>query len=305
MMANPLDLKNRGPLIPVIRLDGVIDAGGRFGRGLNLQDMVEVIDHAFGIKKAPAVAIVINSPGGSPVQSALLYKRIRQLAVEKKKPVLAFTEDVAASGGYMLAIAGDEIYADESSLIGSIGVISSGFGFTGVIEKLGVERRVYTAGDNKSTLDPFLPENEEDVAKLEAIQTEVHAHFRKMVMDRRGDKLTADQATLMNGDVWAGEKAVEHGLVDGIGDLYGTLRQKFGDNVRVRYIETRKGFLQTRLGLDMGSALPDMFASLGLNWGRAPIATENGRIVPQVGEALADGLLTTLERRGLWGRFGR
>lgn len=300
-MANPLDLKNRGPLIPVIRLDGVIDAGGRFGRGLNLHDMAEVIDHAFSIKKAPAVAVVINSPGGSPVQSALLYKRIRQLAAEKKKPVLAFAEDVAASGGYMLALVGDEIYVDESSLIGSIGVISAGFGFTGTLEKLGVERRVYTAGTNKSSLDPFLPEDDDDIEKLKTIQTEVHAHFRKMVTDRRGDKLKADEDTLMNGDVWAGEKAVELGLVDGLGDLYGTLKAKYGENVRVRFIETRKGFLQQRLGLDMNAVLPDMFANLG----RAPIATENGRIVPQVGEALADGLLTVLERRGLWGRFGR
>lgn len=301
-MANPLDPRNRGPLIPVIRLDGVIDSGGRFGRGLNLHDLAEVIDHAFDIKKAPAVAIVINSPGGSPVQSALIYKRLRQLSEEKKKPIIAFAEDVAASGGYMLAIAGDEIYVDESSLIGSIGVISASFGFQGAIEKLGVERRVYTAGTNKSSLDPFLPEDEDDIEKLKAIQTEVHAHFRNMVKARRGDKLTEDEDTLMNGDVWAGEKAVALGLVDGIGDMYSVLKKKFGANVRVRTIETRKGFLQQRLGLDMGALVPQ---ALVQSWGRAPIATEGGRIVPQMGEAIADGLLTVLERRGLWGRFGR
>lgn len=272
-------LKFGAPLVPVIRLDGVIDAGGRFGRGLNLNDLDEVIEHAFSMKKARAVALAVNSPGGSPVQSALIYKRIRALSEEKKIPVITFCEDVAASGGYMLAIAGDEIYADESSILGSVGVISASFGFPAFLEKYGVERRVYTAGEDKGSLDPFLPEDPQEVERLKKIQIEVHEHFKQMVRERRGAKLKAEEAALFNGDVWAGRTAVDLGLADDLGDMYAILKQKFGKEVKVRVIESRKGFLRSRLGLD---------------------AEQGG-----LGLELLDGFLSALERRGLWARLGR
>jgi len=271
--------KFKAPLVPIIRLDGVIDAGGRFGRGLNLHDLDEVIDHAFSMKKARAVALAINSPGGSPVQSALIFKRIRALSEEKKIPVITFCEDVAASGGYMLAIAGDEIYADESSILGSIGVISASFGFPAFLEKYGIERRVYTAGEEKGSLDPFLPEDPEDVERIKKIQKEVHEHFKQLVRERRGAKLKADEKDLFNGDVWAGRTAVDLGLADDLGDMHAILKQKFGKQVKLRVIETRKSFLRSRLGLD---------------------AHQGG-----LGVELLDGFLSALERRGLWAKLGR
>lgn len=291
MKALSKKLKFGAPLVPVIRLDGVIDAGGRFGRGLNLNDLDEVIEHAFSMKKARAVALAINSPGGSPVQSALIFKRIRALSEEKKIPVIAFCEDVAASGGYMLAIAGDEIYADESSILGSIGVISASFGLTGLIERYGIERRVYTAGEHKGALDPFLPEDPEDVERLKKIQTEVFEHFTALVRERRGAKLKAEESALFTGDVWAGRSAVDLGLADDLGDMHSVLKQKFGKSVKLRLIETRKGFLRSKLGFDAAMAL-DAFA-------RKPVARGG------LGIELADGLLSVLERRGLWSRFGK
>lgn len=294
IMKDPL---RRNPLVPVIRLDGVIDAGGRFGRGLNLYDYDAVIEHAFSFKKARAVALCINSPGGSPVQSALLFKRIRQLSEEKKIPVLAFAEDVAASGGYMLALAGDEIFCDESSIMGSIGVVSAGFGFNGLLDKYGVERRVYTAGKNKAGLDPFMPENAEEVEKLKVIQTEVHEHFRQMVRERREGKLKADEDFLFNGDVFAGRKAVDLGLADNLGNMHEVLRERFGKDVRVRYIETRKGFLRSRLGLDVDS-VASLLPGFAL-WGNKPVVHDG------VAPDLMEGLLSALERKALWTRFGR
>ncbi|MGB0921939.1 MAG: S49 family peptidase [Alphaproteobacteria bacterium] len=271
----------RAPLVPAIRLDGVIDAGGRFGRGLNLYDLDEILEPAFSYRHSRHVALVINSPGGSPVQSALILRRIRTLAKKHNKTVLGFAEDVAASGGYMLAIAADEIFADASTMIGSIGVVSSGFGFTNLLEKAGVERRLYTAGKSKASLDPFSPEDPDEVAKLKAMQEDVHETFISLVKDRRGDKLKGDDETLFNGDVWTGEKAVNLGLIDGLGDMHTVLQEKLGSDVRVRFVESRRGFLRQQLGLDMSH---DLRGLLG---------------------ALVDGALDAAEKRSLWARFGR
>jgi signal peptide peptidase SppA len=272
------------PTVPVVRLTGSIGAAGTFRRGLNLASVAGPLQRAFSVKKAPAVALAINSPGGSPVQSALIARRIRDLAEEKKKKVFAFVEDVAASGGYWIACAADEIYADESSIVGSIGVVSAGFGFPDFIGRYGIERRVHTSGTRKLILDPFQPERSEDVDKLKAIQSDIHEAFRQLVRDRRGDRLKADEATLFEGEFWAGVKGKELGLVDGIGHLRPVMREKFGKKVRLRTVPVERGWLRRRMGLTGG----------------APA----GRADP---EALADdfgrGLLAAMEERAIWQRF--
>lgn len=220
------------PTVPVIRLNGVIGAGSRIGGiGLNDAAFAPVIERAFKRGKPKAVALVINSPGGSPVQSALIAARIRRLADEKEIKVYAFCEDVAASGGYWLATCADEIYVDGSSIIGSIGVISTSFGFSELIERQGVERRVYTAGEDKSILDPFRPTKEEDIERLKALQKVIHDNFIEQVTSRRGARLTDEN--LFTGDIWVGPKAVENGLVDGIGHLVPKMKELFGDDVRL------------------------------------------------------------------------
>jgi signal peptide peptidase SppA len=196
------------------------------------------------------VALAVNSPGGSPVQSALIAKRIRALAAEKEVPVFAFCEDVAASGGYWLACAGDEIYADGSSIIGSIGVVSAGFGFPALLEKIGVERRVHTSGTKKAILDPFRPENPDDVEHLKELQEDIHSQFKDYVRARRGDRLAAGEDVLFTGEFWTGSRAVELGLVDAIGDLRGVMREKYGEKVRLQVVGERKSWLQKRFGLD-------------------------------------------------------
>jgi signal peptide peptidase SppA len=220
------------PVVPVIRFDGVI--GSRQWRGaVSLASHAAALDRAFKMKRAAAIAIIVNSPGGSPVQSSLLYRRIRQLADEKRVPVFAFAEDVAASGGYWLALAGDEVYAEETSLLGSIGVVSSGFGFTRLIDRIGVERRLHTAGENKSLLDPFLPESEGDVERLTVLQEDIHAAFKEHVRRRRVGKIDAGDEALFRGDVLTGRTALSKGLIDGIGDLRGVMRARFGERVRL------------------------------------------------------------------------
>jgi len=217
----------RGPCVPLVRLNGLISAdSSALRRGLSLAVVAPLLKQAFSMPRAKAVALAINSPGGSPVQSSLIAARIRELSAEKKLPVLAFVEDVAASGGYWLATAADEIYADRASVIGSIGVISAGFGFTEAIAKLGVERRVYTAGENKSILDPFKPEDPADVARLDRILNDLHAVFRGQVESRRGAKLKADEPDLFSGAFWTAEAAQELGLIDGIGHFRPLLRQR-------------------------------------------------------------------------------
>ena len=219
------------PTVAVLRLSGVIGAPVRFRGGLSLQSLASRIERAFRMRGLEAVALAINSPGGSPVQSALIHQRIRALAEENSRPVFAFAEDVAASGGYWLACAGDEIYANENSLVGSIGVISSGFGFVDLLNKLGVDRRLHTEGDKKSLLDPFAPEKPADVKRLKAIQKDVHESFKALVRNRREGRLKGTERALFSGEFWTGARALELGLIDGIGDMRSVMRERFGERV--------------------------------------------------------------------------
>lgn len=270
-------LRDRAPLVPVVRIYGVIAAqGSPLQPAINLATLAGPLEKAFAMKGAKAVALAINSPGGSPVQSALVHDRIRLLADEKKLPVYVFCEDVAASGGYWIACAGDEIFAAETSIIGSIGVIAATFGFEEAIKKLGIERRLFTAGSKKSLLDPFLPVEEDDLKRLTALQKEIHDAFKRHVRGRREGRLKADERKLFTGEFWTGARAVEFGLTDGLGDLKSVLRQKFGDKVRLPVVGATKSWLQRRLGL--ASQLPSM--------------------------NLPADLLATAEVRAHWARFG-
>ncbi len=278
----PARLRGDLPVVPVVRLSGVIGAVTPLRPGLTLAGVARTLERAFGTKNARAVALVINSPGGSPVQSRQIFLRIRQLAAEKKLPVLVFVEDVAASGGYMIACAGDEIFADPSSILGSIGVVGGSFGFEGLIKKIGVERRLYTAGEHKATLDPFLPENPEDVARLKAIQREIHQVFIKLVQESRGKRLKAEDGYLFTGEYWAGDRSVELGLADSIGDLRSTLRSRFGDDVQTPVIAPASGPLAGLLGRRSA--------------GTAALLS-GARDLP-------DELISALEARAVWARFG-
>lgn len=234
---------NEGPLIPVVRLQGVISSELKPGR-LNIASVAPMLKKAFSIKRAPVVVIVVNSPGGSPVQSRLIATHIRQLAAEHEKKVIVFVEDAAASGGYFIATAGDEIIADPSSLVGSIGVIYSGFGFVAALDKLGVTRRLYTAGKNKSTLDPFLPEKPEDVERIKRLELDIHEVFIDYVKSRRGGKIALPDDAVFTGEFWTARRGLEMGLVDGLGDLHGTLRERYGKDFRIKPISQKKGWLQ-------------------------------------------------------------
>lgn len=270
-------------LVPVVRLSGTIGAVTPLRPGMSLSGVAKILERAFAMRNAKAVAVVINSPGGSPVQSRLIYQRIRQLAVEKKLPVLVFVEDVAASGGYMIACAGDEIFCDPSSILGSIGVVGGSFGFQELIRKIGVERRLYTAGEHKATLDPFLPENPDDVARLKTIQREIHATFIALVKQSRGARLKGNDDFLFSGEYWAGETSVALGLADGIGDLRSILRSRYGDKVATPVVAPPSGLLSGLLGRKSGagaSALRDGVAGL------------------------PDGLISSLEERAIWAKFG-
>ncbi len=246
------DRFRRRPTVPVVRLSGVIASGGLFaGRNLSIDAVAPLLRRAFETRGARAVALVINSPGGSPVQSALIAQRIRLHASEKRLPVIAFVEDVAASGGYWLACAADEIVVDPSSIVGSIGVISAGFGFQDLLARLGVERRVHTSGQRKAMLDPFRPENPEDVERLKRLQAEIHDGFKDWVRQRRGRLLKADEDTLFNGEFWTGKRGLELGLVDGLGELRTTLQSRYGAKVRLPVIGPRRRLL-SRFGLRSG-----------------------------------------------------
>ncbi len=281
-------LKEPPPVVSVIRLSGVIGSVGPFRQGMTARSVESVIARAFAPERLSAVALVINSPGGSPVQSDLIAKRLRAAAEEWGKraakkglkpndeplPVLAFLEDVAASGGYWLATAADEIFANAGSIVGSIGVVSAGFGFPQALDKLGVERRVYTSGARKGMLDPFQPENQDDIAHLKSLQAELHELFKQQVRDRRGERLASDEEDLFSGAFWGGLKAKELGLVDEIGDLRATLRERFGEKVQIRTVAPRRGSLFRRFSAE------------------------------HLGEGLATGTLSSLEERALWGRYG-
>jgi signal peptide peptidase SppA len=262
------------PVVPVVRLTGTIGKLSRFRSGLTLSSVAPVLKKAFSMKSAPVVALVIDSPGGSPVQSHLIYKRVRTLAAEKDKRVLVFVEDVCASGGYMIACAGDEIIVDPASLVGSIGVVSAGFGFVEAMRKLGVERRVYTSGESKVILDPFQPEKPEDVARLKAIQEEVHELFIDLVRERRGDILASDK-DIFSGMFWSGKTAVSLGLADRTGDLRAVLTERYGEKVRLKVLSSERGFFMRR-GTGLAAAL---------------------------GAALADDVLAEIEERGLHDRY--
>ena len=255
-----------------IRLTGVIGNVGKFKQGIEYSGQEEIIKKAFSVKKALAVAITINSPGGSPVQSHLIYRLIREQAKKNKKKVIVFAEDVAASGGYLIACAGDEIYANSSSIIGSIGVISASFGFKNLIEKIGVQRRVYTAGKNKSTLDPFLDEKEEDIVRLKNIQLELHQDFIDVVEESRGKKLNKTSGIeLFSGEFWTGKKSKDLGLVDGLGNADQILKDKFGENVEIKKFEKSKGWIAKKISSS---------------------------------EDQADKLISILEERSIWQRYG-
>jgi signal peptide peptidase SppA len=282
----PEQISSPGPLVPVLRFTGPIGVVTPLRPGLSLSTTAMAIQRAFSIRGAKAVAIQINSPGGSPVQSVLIHNRIRTLAKEKKLPVYTFAEDVAASGGYILAMAGDEIYADESSIVGSIGVISAGFGFDKLIDKIGVDRRVHTAGKNKMTLDPFQPEKPEDVKRIKAIQEDVHEAFINLVKERRGEKLNQSDDTLFTGAFWSGKQAVDLGLIDGLADIRSKMREKFGKNVRTRLVAPERSLFRRRLR--------GVFAKADTDWPDA------GFSVP----SFSDELISALEARALWSRFG-
>ena len=228
------------PVVPVVRLSGVIGVTTPLRPGLMLSSVARTLERAFSVRNARAVALIVNSPGGSPAQSHLIFRRIRQLAEEKKLPVIAFVEDVGASGGYMLSCAADEIICDPFSIVGSIGVVGGSFGFPKLMEKLGVERRLYTAGERKVMLDPFLPEKPEDVKRIKAIQKEIHEHFIALVKERRGTRLKGAEKTLFSGEFWTAQTAIDFGLADRIGDLRSTLRQRYGDKVRTPVITAER-----------------------------------------------------------------
>jgi signal peptide peptidase SppA len=280
----PARLRRGAAVVPVVRLSGVIGAVTPLRPGMTLAGIAKMLDKAFATKNARAVALVINSPGGSPVQSRQIFLRIRQLAHEKNLQVMVFVEDVAASGGYMLACAGDEIYCDPSSILGSIGVVGGSFGMTELIKKIGVERRLYTAGEHKAMLDPFLPEDPDDVARLKAIQREIHAIFIDLVKKSRGTRLKGADDLLFTGEYWAGDTSVSLGLADGIGDLRSTLRARFGDKVSTPVIAPASGMLSSLFGR------------------RAPGASSLDIAGSVTG--LPDQLISALETRAIWSRFG-
>lgn len=281
----PKALRSKTTLVPVLRLEGVIGGGGRFSKGLSLAGIAGPLKKLFSFD-GPVVAISVNSPGGSPVQSRLIHDRIRKLAQEKDKEVIIFVEDVGASGGYMLAVAGDEILCDPSSILGSIGVISAGFGLDRVIERWGVDRRVYTAGEKKLALDPFSPEKADDIKRLKAIQQEIHDSFVGLVKERRAGHLRAeDEASLFTGEFWAGHKAVELGLADKVQNLDEAMKERFGDKMKLVLVpSSRRGIFaafRSQSGMSALNASPSDLA-----------------------DGMVGGLLSRIEERGHWGRFG-
>jgi signal peptide peptidase SppA len=278
----PKRFRKKGTVVPVVRLSGAIMTGGsQFKPTLNLATVAPMLEKAFARKNSPVVAISINSPGGSPVQSRLIFQRIRALAEEKDKKVLIFVEDVAASGGYMIALAGDEIFADPTSIVGSIGVVSGGFGFPELLRKIGVERRVYTAGENKVILDPFQPEKEGDIEYLKTLQLEIHKVFIEMVKMRRGERL-ADDPTIFSGLFWTGLRGMELGLIDGLGDMREVVRRRYGKDARLELVGGTRSLFGRRVPGVTSANLPF------------------GEIAASAGAGLAQGL----EERAVWSRYG-
>ena len=279
-MLLPARFRTDIPVVPVVRLSGVIGVSTPLRPGLMISTAAKTLERAFSVRNARAVALLINSPGGSPSQSHLIYRRIRDLSAEKKIPVIAFVEDIGASGGYMLSCAADEIICDQFSIVGSIGVVGGSFGFAKLMDKLGVERRLYTSGEHKAMLDPFLPEDAGDVKRLKAIQKDIHERFIALVKVRRAGKLKGPEKTLFSGEFWTAPKAIELGLADSIGDLRSVLRARYGEKVRTPLISAERSLFGRRLqGVGLAAAL----------------AGEPG---------LADDLVSALETRALWARYG-
>jgi serine protease SohB len=281
----PQRFRRDRPVVPVLRLAGVIGISSVLRPGLTMAGVARSLDRLFGVRNAAAVALVINSPGGSPAQSHLIFRRIRDLAQENSRKVIAFVEDAAASGGYMLACAADEIVADPSSVVGSIGVVGGSFGFDKLIAKIGVERRLYTSGEHKAMLDPFLPEDPGDVERLKNLQREIHEDFIALVKSRRAGKLTGPEENLFSGQYWTGRRALGLGLVDAIGDLRSVLRERFGEKVYMPLITPERGFLGRR-AFGIGSN-----ALLGAGLHAAPFG-------------LAEDMISALQARALWARYG-
>jgi serine protease SohB len=277
----PARLRGDIPIVPVVRLSGVIGIVTPLRPGVTLAGIARTLDRAFKVRHARAVALLINSPGGSPVQSHLIFRRIRELAKEHELPVIAFIEDVGASGGYMIACAADEIICDASSMVGSIGVVGGTFGFDKLIEKIGVERRLYTSGERKVLLDPFLPENPDDVKRVKALQKDIHESFIALVQERRGPKLQGPEKTLFSGEFWTGTRAIELGLADSLGELRATLRERFGEKVLTPLVNAERSSIVRRL-IGAQSAEGDLLGRPGL----------------------ADEVISALEARALWARYG-
>ncbi len=274
----PQRFRRDRPIVPVVRLTGIVGFSTPLRPGLTLATIARTLDRAFALGHAAAVALVINSPGGSAVQSHLIFRRIRQLAEQHNRRVIGFIEDAGASGGYMIACAADEIVADQHSIVGSIGVVGGSFGFDKLIARLGVERRLYTSGEHKAMLDPFLPENPDDVDRLKKLQREIHDDFIALVKSRRAGKLAGPQDELFSGAYWTGRRALELGLVDAIGDLRSVLRERFGDEVVTHLVSAERGWLGRRL-LGAGT-----------------------REAAQFG--LVEDVISALEARAIWARYG-
>ena len=280
----PKRFRSSVPIVSVVRMEGVI-ASGRAGfrsSQMSMETLSDPLDRAFKVPEVKAVILLINSPGGSPVQSSLIAKRVRALSDEKEVPVFAFAEDVAASGGYWLACSADEIYADTSSIIGSIGVIFTGFDFQELIKRYGIERRVYASGDHKGALDPFLSENNDDVERLKKAQEGIHESFKDLVRSRRLGKIDASEEKLFTGEFWTGTQALELGLIDGIGDLRSVIRERFGSKVKFNIIPQKKSWLKDRLGIGSRISSENLLSSNG--W--------------------VDTAIGNIEERLIWGRFG-
>jgi serine protease SohB len=277
----PMQFRGDMPIVPVVRLTGVIGFSTPLRPGLTISSVARPLERAFSIRNAKAVALAINSPGGSAVQSHLIHRRIRALADETKLPVVAFVEDVAASGGYMIACAADEIVCDPSSIVGSIGVIGGTFGFPKLMEKVGIERRLYTSGERKAMLDPFLPEKPEDVERLRTIQRDIHESFIALVKARRAGKLDSRETALFSGEYWTGNLAKTLGLVDALGDLRSALRERYGDKVRMPLVSDR-GFFGRRV----------------------PGVGQSGWDAPWREVSLAEDVVSAVEARAIWARYG-
>ncbi len=275
-----LNFLKKKKIVPVVYMSGIIGNVGALKNGITISSTQDLLEKAFKIKNSAAVALIINSPGGSPTQSSLIYKRIKKLAKKNKTKVIFFVEDVAASGGYYIACAGDEIYVDENSIVGSIGVIYTSFGFDKLIKKYGIERRIFTTGKYKSILDSFQKQKLSDVKKLKSIQSEIFKNFKEVVLKSRGKKINIQNKNIFSGSFWAGKEAVKLGLVDGIGDLNTIMEKKFGEKIKYIPIKPKKSFLKGVLS--RSSYFKDL------------VDTK---------ETISD-MMEYMESRNIWGRYG-